>query len=175
MADPSRISSRASPPAPVFNSLLNLASESTKKQSGRSLRVHSRVTRGSLDSLAPFTGLLRAAVIGPSFQGGWQVRTARWEARLRAFSLSGFSRASWLKPTNEKPRERGSGYLWRSRRPGVNAGPKTAGAAKPRKRGSQTRESRIHSITHNLVQETTHDPTPQNQCTASSRANTRLA
>ena len=81
---------------------------------------------------------------GPALLGRVTSAPMRWEARLRAFSLCGFSRAPWLKPTHEKPRERGFGYVWRSptrRERSVNAGPKTAGAAKPRKRGSRTRNS----------------------------------
>jgi hypothetical protein len=58
--------------------------------------------------LAPFTGLVRAAVLGPPFRAGDESATARWEARSRAFSLCGFSRALWLKPSTEKPRSRDS-------------------------------------------------------------------
>ncbi len=67
--------------------------------------------------LAPFTGLARAAVMGPPFRAGGKCASHTGKARSWAFSLCGFRKAPRLKPTSEKPRERGSGYVWRSRDP----------------------------------------------------------
>jgi hypothetical protein len=62
------------------------------------------VARGNIALSAPFTGLVPRSGLRPALEGGWPMRTTRREARLRAFSQSGFSRAGGLKPYNEKPR-----------------------------------------------------------------------
>jgi hypothetical protein len=71
----------------------------------------------------------------PALEGGWRVRTGRWEARLRAFSLCGFSRAGRAQAMEREARETGLLLSLAVALPGVNAGPTTAGAAKPRETG----------------------------------------
>jgi hypothetical protein len=92
---------------------------------------------------APFTGLFRAAVLGPSLRTGGLVGTGSIAAPFTGLLAVGLEpMARWqAQARSSRSPVNGAQHVAALQLPGVNAGPKTRCAGKPRERGSTTHVS----------------------------------